>query len=119
MSTVAADSLYLSNINSIFLGARFDIGKRADFYAGLSRVQDVGDGRATSVGSGAGSTLTAFQIAQTFPLSFDSPMARLSFRISNKVRWNVGYQYYGYREDFFSSQNFRAHTGYTSLSFSF
>jgi hypothetical protein len=46
-------------------------------------------------------------------------MARLSIRITPKVRWNAGYQYYGYREDFSAAQNYRAHTGYSSVSWSF
>jgi hypothetical protein len=57
--------------------------------------------------------------AQTFPLRYLSPSARLSIRITPKLRWNVGYQYYGYREDFSAVQNYRAHTGYSSVSWSF
>ncbi|PYT26638.1 MAG: hypothetical protein DMG58_22055, partial [Acidobacteria bacterium] len=63
--------------------------------------------------------------AQTFPLKFQSPLARLSVKITNRIRWNLGYQYYGYREDFFTGQPFttdygyRAQTGYTSLLWSF
>jgi hypothetical protein len=43
-------------------------------------------------------------------------------RMNEKLRWNFGYQYYGYKEDFglFSfNQNYRANTGYTSLLWSF
>ena len=60
-----------------------------------------------------------------FPLKFQSPLARLSVKITNRIRWNVGYQYYGYHEDFFTGQDFttdhayRAHTGYTSVLWSF
>ena len=52
-------------------------------------------------------------------------MGRFSVSITNRVRWNVGYQYYGYREDFFTGQNglpdpgYRATTGYTSVLWSF
>ena len=66
-----------------------------------------------------------FQAAQTFPLKFQSPLARLSVKITNRIRWNLGYQYYGYREDFFKGQPFttdygyRAQTGYTSVLWSF
>jgi hypothetical protein len=35
--------------------------------------------------------------------------------LHTKLRWNAGYQHYGYREEFFSRQNYRAHTGYVSL----
>jgi hypothetical protein len=46
-------------------------------------------------------------------------MARLSVKVNDKLRWNAGYQYYGYQQDFTSVLGYRANTGYTSLSFSF
>jgi hypothetical protein len=112
-------SLYLSNINSVNIGVRLGWKKRGDLYLGFSGVQDVGDGRATAVGAGISSTLPALQAAQTFPMQFESPSARLSIRLREKLRWNFGYQYYGYREKFYLSQGYRANTGFTSLTFSF
>jgi len=59
---------------------------------------------------------------QTFPLTYQSPMARLSIRITPKLRWNAGWQFYGYGELFHQlgyDQNFHAHTGYTSVLWSF
>ncbi len=112
-------SIYLSNINSVIVGARFAFLKRADLYLGYTRVQDTGDGRSTPTGAGIGSALPVFQAAQTFPMSFQSPLARVSVIVTKKLRWNFGYQYYGYREDFYATQNFRANTGYTSVSWSF
>jgi len=112
-------SYYVSNIHSANLGARFTLLKRADIYAGYSHVQDVGDGRATPYGAGLYSALPAFQAAQTFPLRYLSPQVRLSIRITPKLRWNTGYQYYGYREQFSAAQDYRANTGFSSLAFSF
>jgi len=112
-------SYYVSNIHSANLGARFTILKRADIYAGYSHVQDVGDGRATPDGAGIYSALPPFQAAQTFPLRYLSPQVRLSVRITPKLRWNIGYQYYGYREQFSAAQDYRANTGFSSLAFSF
>jgi hypothetical protein len=146
-------SYYVSNVHTGTLAARFSIKGRADVSLGYSHVQDTGDGRATAYGvSGspyiAGSALApnAFVAAQTFPLKFLSPMARVSVRIkrgapeassstasasnttsgsaaskmhSSEIWWNTGYQYYGYTEDFSALQNYRAHTGYSSLSWSF
>lgn len=112
-------SIYLSNINSIVAGARFAIRNRADLYVGYSRVQDAGDGRSTPAGPGVGSVVPIFQVAQTFPMTFESPLARLSIRIRERLRWNFGYQYYGYREKFYTTQSYRANTGYSSLSLSF
>lgn len=112
-------SYYISNIHAGNLGARFALKSRADLYLGYSHVQDTGDGRSTPTGSGFGAPLAAFEAAQTFPLTYQSPLARFSLRISDRVRWNVGYQYYAFREQFYPLQNFRAHTGYTSLLWSF
>ena len=111
-------SYYVSNLYSGTLGIRYSL-KRFDVYAGYSQVQDVGDGRSSATATLIGPNLAPFQTAQTFPLRFLAPMGRISFRISERVRWNVGYQYYGYHEDFFSGQNYLAHTGYTSLLWSF
>ncbi len=116
---MTGQSIYISNLHVGTLTARFDIKKRADIFVGYSHTQDAGDGRATATGPGIGSPLAAFQAAQTFPLKFLSPMARLSIRINQKIRWNMGYQYYGYNELFLNGEDYRAHTGYTSLLWSF
>ena len=112
-------SYYVSNIYFGNLTARFDLHRRADIYVGLSRVNDAGDGRSAPAGSGIGPVLSGFQAAQTFPLTFQSPMARVSIRLNERLRWNIGYQYYGYREEFSARRNYRANTGYTSLLWSF
>jgi hypothetical protein len=111
-------SIYLSNVNSIYTGIRYEVSSRVDFYLGYTRVQDLGDGRAAAA-AGIGSAPAIFQAVQTFPVVFQSPLARVSVKINNKLRWNAGYQYYGYREDFSSLLGYRANTGYTSLSFSY
>jgi hypothetical protein len=112
-------SYYVSNIHTATLAARFSIRKRVDISLGYSHVQDVGDGRATPQGADPVASLPALLVAQTFPLRFLSPQARVSLRLTAKIRWNVGYQYYGYREEFSTLQNYRAHTGYSSVSWSF
>ena len=119
----AYSSLYLSNIHSANLGAHFVILKRADLYAGYGVTRDAGDGRVSAVPAGVTDPIQAlFSSVQTFPLSFHSPQARLSVKITSKVRWNAGWQFYRYREEFglFSAnQNYRANTGYTSVLWSF
>lgn len=119
----AYSSIYVSNIHAANLGVRFSAGKRADLFVGYTITKDTGDGRATQVPAGVTDPVQAqLDAFQTFPLTFQSPMARVSVRISPKVRWNAGYQYYGYGEQFqlFSySENYHAHTGFTSLLWSF
>jgi hypothetical protein len=117
---VNADSYYVSNIQSVSATTHFIVRKRADILVGLSYVQDFGDGRSNPLVSPVTTNLPpAFIVAQTFPLRFISPLARLSIPIRPRIRWNFGYQYYGYREDFSSLQNYRANTGYSSISWSF
>jgi hypothetical protein len=111
-------SYYVSNIHAGTFAARLSF-KRADLYVGYSHVQDTGDGRPTAASTIAGPNLVAFRTAQTFPLRFLSPLARLSFRISERVRWNVGYQYFGYHENFSAGENYLANTGYTSILWTF
>jgi hypothetical protein len=115
-------SIYISNIHAANLGLRFAVAKlRADLYVGYSLTKDTGDGR-SSLAPQADPVTQVFYNVQTFPLTYQTPLLRLSVRITDKLRYNLGYQYYGYKEDFglFSTnQNYRAQTGYTSLMWSF
>lgn len=89
-------SIYLSNIHAAHLTGHFNLGQRVGLSLGYSRVQDAAS-----------------------PLTFETPLARLSVKLREKLRWNAGYQYYRYAEEFLPAQNYRAHTGYTSLLWSF
>ena len=113
---------YLSNVNSVYANAHISIRKRAELLLGLSQVEDVGDGRATGPLYQLTANPFAFS-AETFPMAFTSPLGRLSVKIHQKVRWNAGYQFYGYRQSLVTPiiplQGYRAHTGYTSLAWSF
>jgi len=111
-------SIYRSNIHAANLTTRFGIAKRADLFVGYAITKDTGDGRASS-GDPIQNLLNS---VQTFPLTYQSPLARISIRISPKLRWNAGWQYYGYHEEFglFGySQNYHAHTGFTSVLWAF
>jgi hypothetical protein len=124
-STLQANyrSLYISNIHSANLGVRFGLRKRGDLYFGYSITKDVGDGRGAAVTPATTDPIQALlDSVQTFPLTYQSPLARLSIRISPKVRWNAGYQFYDYKETFGLLgyyQNFHAHTGFTSVLWTF
>jgi len=115
----SGESYYVSNIHSGNLGFRMVFTKLATCYLGYSIVQDTGDGRGNPFGNGTGSTLPTFQAAQTYPMRFQSPMARVSFRLMENLRANFGYQRYGFRDDFHSQQDYGSNTGYVSLLWSF
>jgi hypothetical protein len=112
-------SYYVSNLHTANLSAHFTVRNRVDVTLGLSHIQDTGDGRANILGSAGYTSLATFQSVQTFPVRFTSPQGKLSVRINDKLRWNAGYQNYGYGEQFSSAQGFRAHTGYTSVTWAF
>jgi hypothetical protein len=106
-------SFYVSNVHAAHAGARVVLGKRFDLYGGFAITKDTANTR---------SGFTAFQPlldAQAFPLTFLSPQARLSFRFRENIRWNVGYQYYDYSERVLALQDYRAHTGFASVLWSF
>jgi hypothetical protein len=120
-SAVTADrSLYVSNIHTVHVLGRIGLAKQVDLSLGLTRNQDLGDGRPGSLSAPASpTTIPGFLQAQTFPLHFTSPQARLSWRLHAKVRANIGYQYYNYTERFLARQNYHAHTGFVSLLWAF
>ena len=117
------NSIYVSNLHAANFSARFAIGKKADLFVGYTITKDTGDGRAAP--TPAGTTAPAVLLlnpAQTFPLSFQSPLARLSVPLSRKVRWIAGWQFYNYLEGFdlwIVPQNYHANIGYTSVLWSF
>jgi hypothetical protein len=111
-------SFYVSNLYAGTLGVHYGY-RRLSLFLGYSHIQDTGDGRSSAVATIIGPNLAPFQTAQTFPLRFLAPSGRLSVQISERVHWNVGYQYFGYSETFSSGQNYLANTGYTSILWSF
>jgi hypothetical protein len=117
------NSVFISNIHSGTLAMHFALARRVDLYVGYAITKDTGDGRATAVPSGVTDPVQSLLTSvQTFPLTYQSPMARISLRVTRKVRWNAGYQFYGYGEQFRLLgyyQNYDAHTGFTSLLWSF
>lgn len=66
-------------------------------------------------------------IISSYPFSYQSPEARVAFRINRRIDWNLGYQYYNYNESQLAGgnyvphrpQNYHAHLPYVSLRFYF
>jgi hypothetical protein len=117
-----AESLYISNIHAGNLGLRFTLTRRADLYVGYNIARDTGDGRSSDSLQAATPAEELLYSVQTFPLTYQTPLFRLSVKLTAKLRYNLGYQYYGYHENFgllFDNQSYRAQTGFTSLLWSF
>lgn len=106
-------SFFVSNVHATHLGVRTVLFKRMDVYGGFASNKDNGSAQPGYT------TQSALVAAQSFPLTFLSPQVRLSYRITEKLRANFGYQYYDYSERVLSLQDYRAHTGFLSVLWSF
>lgn len=109
-------SIYNSNVHAAHAGARFALLSKLDLFTGFSITKDTAQ---TQPGFVTGDTQNVFAAAQAFPLTFLSPQVRLSYRLRENLRWNFGYQHYNYAEAQYSIQDYRAHTGYLSVLWSF
>jgi hypothetical protein len=94
-------------------------------YAAYTAAKDTGDGRgAVAIAGSLTPTYPnySFDGANFFvslPLTYQSPQARLSITISDRLAWNFGWQFYSYEERFTGEQDYRAHVGYSSFRWSF
>ena len=55
----------------------------------------------------------------SYPVQFQSPEFRLAVKLHDRLDWNVGYQYFDFKEKFVNQQFYQAHLPYTSLKFYF
>ena len=103
----------------VYWGSRIQARPRLTFCLGYSLAKDTGDGRGPTVTSGVIPAYPNFScdgnFYNSFPLAYQSPLARLSVQLSKVLSWNFGWQCYNYREEFFGRQNYHAHIGYSSF----
>ncbi len=93
--------------------------RRVTFFASYRINRDEGQG-------GRLSDMPAGTFISSYPMSYQSPEARLSLRLHRRLDANFGYQYYNYNESKFvqigtnvPAQNYHAHIPYASLRFYF
>ncbi len=120
-----ARTFYSSNLHLINFGARLELHPRLTLYLGYNLAKDTGDDRGSlSFASGFTPAYPSFGFDGTnfynsFPLSYQSPLTRLSIKLNEKLAWNFGWQLYNYSEEFSGLQNYHAHIGYSSFRWSF
>ncbi len=110
-------SLYFMRNNFFFVDATAQPLKRVTFYAAYRINKDNGQGDRLADPTGSPGTLIS-----SYPMSFQSPEARVTIKFNRRLDWNLGYQYYNYRESPLVGprpQNYHAHLPYTSLRFYF
>ncbi|HKP46435.1 MAG TPA: hypothetical protein VJT50_07535 [Pyrinomonadaceae bacterium] len=132
-------ALYFMRNNFFFVDSTWRVHRRATLFTSYRINQDRGQGNQLSDPTGgtpipggivvAGSlrnpAVTGGNLVTSYPMSFQSPEARLAIRINRHLDWNLGYQYFNYNENNFvlrsfppastRAQNYHAHLPYMSL----
>ena len=111
------NSLYIVRNNFFFIETTTRLAPRATLFAAYRINKDNGQGNRVANPTGIPGTLIA-----SYPMSYQSPEARLAIKLHERLDWNVGYQYYNYNESPIVGprpQNYHAHLPYTSLRFYF
>lgn len=106
-------SLYYVRNNFFFVESVARIAPRTTLFTAYRINKDNGQGSRVADPTGNPGTLIA-----SYPMSFQSPEARLAIKLHHRLDWNVGYQYYNYSESTIVGprpQNYHAHLPYTSL----
>ena len=106
-------SLYYVRNNFFFIDAVAQLAPRVTLFAAYRINRDTGQGNRLADPTGNPGFLVA-----SYPMSFQSPEARVAFKLHQRLDWNVGYQYYNYNESPLVGprpQNYHAHLPYTSL----
>ena len=107
------NSLYYVRNNYFFVESVAHIAPRATLFTAYRINKDNGQGSRLANPTGNPGTLIA-----SYPMSYQSPEARLAIKLHHRLDWNVGYQYYNYNESTLVGprpQNYHAHLPYTSL----
>ena len=106
-------SLYYMRNNFFFVESVARIAPRTTLFTAYRINKDNGQGSRVADPTGNPGTLIA-----SYPMSFQSPEARLAIKLHHRLDWNIGYQYYNYNESTIVGprpQNYHAHLPYTSL----
>jgi len=131
-------ALYFQRLNYFFFDLTARLNRRMTLFASYRLNQDGGQGNRISnpvggpaipggvIPPGGTSPVAANDdgtLITSYPMTFNSPEARLAIMINRHLDWNLGYQYYSYNESNFlntfpgspRAQNYHAHLPYTSL----
>jgi hypothetical protein len=106
-------SLYYMRNSFFFVDTTVQMASRVTLFTSYRVNHDNGQGSRLADPTGnPGNLLTSY------PMTFQSPEARLAIKINRRLDWNFGYQYYNYNESMVVGprpQNYHAHLPYTSL----
>lgn len=78
--------------------SRVSFKDRLTFYAGYNITHDAGDGR--RVPNRIQDPAEFLARRQTLPMTYQAPLLRVSFRITPKLEWNAGWEFYLFNQPF-------------------
>jgi len=89
--------------------------KRLSLFASYRISKDTGQGNLVAP--------FAYTFVNSYPYQLQSPEFRAAIRLTKNIDWNIGYQYYNYKEKLqfgqTLAQNYKTHLPYTSLTIYF
>jgi hypothetical protein len=106
-------TLYYMRNSFFFFDTTTLIGPRVTLDTAYRVNHDNGQGTRVSDPTGNPGSLV-----YSYPMTYQSPEARLAIKLHRRLDWNFGYQYYNYNESQIVGprpQNYHAHLPYTSL----
>ncbi|HEU4510001.1 MAG TPA: hypothetical protein VFR78_17335 [Pyrinomonadaceae bacterium] len=107
------NSLYYMRNHFFYVESVARVAPRTTLFTAYRINKDTGQGNRVADPTGRPGTLIA-----SYPMSFQSPEARLAIKLHHRLDWNIGYQFYNYNESAIVGprpQNYHAHLPYTSL----
>jgi len=114
VSGIRGNALYYLRLNYFYVESTARLSDRITLYSAYRISDDNGQGNRVSDPVVTG----ARTLVSSYPMTFQSPEARLAVKLHRRLDWNVGYQYYNYNESSVVGprpQNYHAHLPYTSL----
>lgn len=132
-ASIRGHSLYYVRNNYFYLEGTVRLNRRMTLYTSYRINKDNGQGNSLSdprvllttpiVEPGSTTAVATGNVITSYPMSYQSPEARLAVKLNRRLDWNLGYQYFNYNESKFAltfagtprPQNYHAHLPYMSL----
>ena len=113
-------TLYLVRDHNAYFDVVARPHKKVSLYASYRISKDLGQGdRVAPTLIDLANNIYPNKLLGSYPMQLQTPEFRAAFRITNNIDWNLGYQYFNYREKFQTTQDYKIHTPYTSLTIYF
>jgi hypothetical protein len=121
-NVAARRNLYETDLHHAHATLRVEFPRQTTLFLGYSIVKDTAGldrARFTLGPSYPSFGFDGTDFRNAYPLSYQAPQVRLSFRLHRRLSWNAAWQYYNYSERYSGLQNYHAHLASTSFRWAF